>query len=186
MLNVFVSVDQDDSMGVLTATRGRIRAGAGGNLFTLSLFDGEYFEGIPGEKRFRIVRFQELTRPIIFPLETRECVQPDTRATGALWGSTAGNDIAELNMRFGQVALAIAFVLIGVPLSMTRPRQGAYARVPAAICLFAVMTFSISGISHWSAREPRVGTEVFWAVMALTIAVSASWLAAMQRGKRAG
>jgi len=101
----------------------------------------------------------------------------------ALWGSTVGSDIAELNMRFGQVALAIAFVLVSVPLSITRPRVGAYSRIPLAICIFALMTFAISGISTWSAREPRIGSAIFWALMAAAIAVSALWLASIQ-GKR--
>jgi lipopolysaccharide export system permease protein len=185
MLNVFVSIDQAGTTGVLTASHGRIRADKSGNVFSLALFDGEYVEGIPGERRFRIVRFQELTRPIIFPLEARQCVRPDSRATTALWGSAVGNDIAELNMRFGLIALAIAFVLVGVPLSMSQPRKGAYSRVPAAICLFAVMTFAITGISNWSAREPRLGTAIFWLVMSAAIVASAMWLAAIQRGRRA-
>jgi lipopolysaccharide export system permease protein len=183
MLHVFVSFDQAGSTGVLTAARGRISADQGGNVFHLALYDGEYHEGIPGEGRFRIVRFHEMTRPIIFPLETRACVRPDTRSTTALWGSTVGIDIAELNMRFGQVALAIAFVLVSVPLSITRPRVGAYSRIPLAIGVFALMTFAVSGISTWSAREPRIGSAVFWVVIAAAIAASALWLSSIQ-GKR--
>ena len=94
-----------------------------------------------------------------------------------------GTDIAELNMRFGHIALAIAFVLVSVPLSVTRPRVGAFARVPLAICIFAVMTFAVSGMSTWTAREPRFGSAVFWMVMASAIAASALWLASMQWGK---
>ena len=184
MLHVFVSFDQAGSTGVLTAARGRIDAEQGGNLFHLALFDGEYHEGIPGEGHFRIMRFHEMTRPIIFPLETRECVRPDTRTTAALWGSTVGSDIAELNVRFGHIALAIAFVLLSVPLSITRPRVGAYSRVPVAICIFAVMTFAISGISTWSARAPRIGSAIFWVIMVSAIVVSAMWIASIQWGRR--
>jgi lipopolysaccharide export system permease protein len=180
LLDVFVSVDQAGSTGVLTAARGRIRADESGNLFHLALFDGEYHEGIPGEGHFRTVRFREMNRPIIFPVEARECVRPDTRSTLELWGSTAARDIAELNTRFGHVVLAIAFVLLSVPLSITRPRVGAYSRVPLAICIFAIMTFAISGISTWSGREPRIGSAVFWVVMASSIAASALWLASIQ------
>jgi lipopolysaccharide export LptBFGC system permease protein LptF len=87
-------------------------------------------------------------------------------------------------MRFGQIALAIAFILIGVPLSITKPRKGAYARVPAAICVFALMTFALFGISTWSAREPLIGTAIFWLAMTVAIIASALWLAAIQQGKR--
>lgn len=184
MLDVFVSFDQPGAMSMLTARRGRVRADPAGNIFYLALFDGEYREGNPGERRFRLVRFHELTRPIVFPIEARSCVQPGTRTTAALWGSSAGPDVAELNMRFGLIALAVVFALAGVPLSMLRPRMGAYARVAPAICLFAVMTFATFGIANWSARAPLAGTEVFWLVIGCALVGSALWLASIQGGQR--
>lgn len=183
MRHVFVSVDRQGLIGVLTAERGRIRADPSGDQFFLALYDGELYEGIPRERRFRIVRFRELTRPITFPLESQTCVRPDTRATRALWGSTSRRDIAELNQRFGHLALAIAVVLIGVPLSITRPRKGALSRVPAAIGLFAVSMFGIAGLSTWSARDPVLGTAVLWSVLTFAVGASALWLSAIQRGR---
>jgi lipopolysaccharide export system permease protein len=179
---VFVSFNHLGRPGVLTAARGRLRADTNGERFFLALFEGEYHEGYPGERRFRIVRFQEFTRPIVFPLEARACVRPDTRKTTELWGSTSGPNIAELNLRFAQVSLAILFVLVGVPLSITRPRSGAYSRVPPAMLVYALATFSIQGLSHWSARAPVLGTVILWALMTFAIVAAALWFIAIQHG----
>jgi len=180
---VFVSFDHLGRTGVLTAARGRIRADSNGDRFFLALFEGVYHEGNPGERQFRIIRFQELTRPIVFPLETRACVRPDTRRTSELWGSTRGRDIAELNLRFGQGSLAILFVLVGVPLSMSRPRRGAYSRVPLAILVYAVSIFGLQGLATWSARAPVLGTVILCAFMSLAIVAAILWFIAVQHGK---
>jgi lipopolysaccharide export system permease protein len=183
---VFVAFDHLGLSGIMTAARGRIRAESNGERFFLALFDGEYHEGISGERHFRIVRFRELTRPIIFPLEARACVQPDTRKTIDLWGSTNGRSIAELNMRFAQTILAIVFVLVGVPLSMAGPRKGAYSRVPLAMLLYALASFGIQGVATWSARNPALGTGVLWTLMALAIIATVLWFIAVQRGSLRG
>ncbi len=39
----------------------------GGDMQVITLFDGERYEGIPGERKFRIVRFAENTIPVRLP-----------------------------------------------------------------------------------------------------------------------
>ena len=179
---VFVAFDHQGLSGILTADRGRIRVDSNGERFFLALFDGEYHEGITGERRFRVIRFRELTRPILFPLEARACVRPDTRSTTALLATSSGRSIAELNLRFAHTILAIVFVLVGVPLSLARPRTGAYSRVPMAILMFALATFGIQGLANWSGRAPALGTIILWTFMAAAIVATLLWFIAVQRG----
>jgi lipopolysaccharide export system permease protein len=180
MQDVFVSSDHDGKTGVLTAARGRVQSTAGGDEFVLALFDGEIHEGTPGERAFQIMKFRELTRPIIFPAESRSCVKPDTRTTADLWRPARGDEVAELNLRFGHLALALALVFVSVPLSMLGPRKGAYTRVPLAIGLFAIATFCTFGIATWSARNPWMGTWVLWTALTCMITASVLWLCASQ------
>jgi len=167
---------------VLTSARGRVSSDDAGKLFYLALIDGEIHEGIPGERRFRVVRFHNLTRPIIFPAETQSCVKPDTLVTSTLWRNRKGESVAELNLRFGQCALAVAFLIVGVPLSITRPRKGAFSRVPIAICAFAISMFAVLGISNWSARETTLGTIALWSAILIAVSAGTSWLYAIQHG----
>jgi len=164
----------------VTAARGRVQSTANGDEFVLALYDGEIHEGIPGDSAFQIMKFRQLTRPIIFPAESRSCVKPDTRTTADLWRPANGSEVAELNLRFGHLALALALVFVSVPLSMTGPRKGAYARVPLAIGMFAVATFCTFGIATWSARNPWTGTWVLWSALTCIIAASIAWFGTSQ------
>lgn len=180
--NVFVHTSVDGITGILTARRGRIQPSPSGDYLILQLADGEVHEGVPGERRFRIVRFSELTRPILFPSETYNCNNAEAQPTSSLLASEKRGSVAVLNLRFGLIALAFAFVLIAVPMSMTKPRQSAYARLPLAICAFAASNFVVFGLAKWSGRELQLGSPVFWSLLVAAIAVGIGWLAAAQRG----
>ena len=178
---VFFTTETAGKTVVVTATRGRIRAEPAANRFFLALYDGQYREGVPGDRRFRIVYFQEYTRVIPLPEGTTSCTRPETRDTPDLLATRGAREIGELNMRFGQLALALLFVLMAVPLSGTRPREGAYSRVPLALGIFAVGNFGILGIANWSVREPQLGTTVFWGILLAGLLLALRWLASLRR-----
>ena len=91
-------------------------------------------------------------------------------------GARKGEALAELNSRFGNLGLALLFLLLGVPLSMTRPRSGTYSRVPLALAVFAIAGFGVSGMSSWSARSPATATTVMWTLMGISLIASIRWL----------
>jgi lipopolysaccharide export system permease protein len=177
MRGVFAAAENDGTSGVITAARGRIRSDLANDRFLLALYDGRYYEGIPGERKFRVIKFQEYTRPILFPPETSTCSKPGTRTTSELLAMKMTKDVlAELNQRFGYLALAPLFLLLAIPLSLTRPRTGAYSRVPLALGVFALATFGVSGISGWSARSPGTATAVQWSLLGIALLISLRWL----------
>ncbi len=181
MRGVFAAGENEGGTGVITAARGRIRPDPVNDRILLALYDGQYYEGIPGERKYRVIKFQEYTRPILFPPETSSCAKPATRTTSDLLATVHDPDrdkdtVAELNLRFGQLALAPLFLLLAVPLSLTRPRSGTYSRVPLALGVFALATFGVSGISGWSSRAPGTATAVQWSLIALGMLLALRWM----------
>ena len=179
---VFANVQGSMGTAVVTADRGRVAFDARNDRVVLELFDGRYYEGTPGERRFRQVRFKEYTKSIPLPITTSNCSRPDTQSTRQLMSSSGNKERSELSQRFSYVTLAIAFALMAVPLSRTRPREGAYARIPAALGLFAVCTFGTSGLASFAARN-ATGIAVFWAVQAGLIALAIYWIRKRQLGR---
>jgi lipopolysaccharide export system permease protein len=176
MRGVFAAAENDGQSGVITAARGRIRADPASDRFLLALYDGQYYEGKPGERKFRVIKFQEYTRPILLAPETTSCSKPGTRTTSDLLGEPGNDVVAELNMRFGQLSLAFLFLVLAVPLSLTRPRTGTYSRVPLALGVFAIATFGVSGVAGWSARAPGTATPVMWSLIGIAMLLGVRWM----------
>jgi lipopolysaccharide export system permease protein len=65
--HVFVERDRDGKLEVALAQRATHAYSADGDMQVITLYDGERFEGIPGERKFRIVRFAENTIPVRLP-----------------------------------------------------------------------------------------------------------------------
>ena len=65
--NVFVERTRDQRVEVAVAQRARHAVAADGMTHTITLYDGERFEGVPGSAKFRIVRFGEHTIPVQVP-----------------------------------------------------------------------------------------------------------------------
>ena len=176
MHGVFAAAENDGTSGVITAARGRIRPDLANDRFLLALYDGRYYEGKPGERKYRVIKFEEYTRPILFPQETSTCAKPATRPTGDLLTMTGKDVVSELNLRFGYLALSLLFLLLAIPLSLTRPRSGTYSRVPLALGVFALATFGVSGMSSWSARSPGTATAVLWSLMGIALLLGLRWI----------
>ena len=64
---VFVERERGGQLEIALAQRATHAYSEQGDLQIITLYDGERFEGIPGERRFRIVRFAENTIPVRLP-----------------------------------------------------------------------------------------------------------------------
>ena len=80
-----------------------------------------------------------------------------------LVGSDKLEDIAELQWRFSTPLATILLALLGVPLSRTAPRSGRYARVGAAILIYAVYYNTSAMAKNW-VEQGVVGTipGIWW------------------------
>jgi lipopolysaccharide export system permease protein len=80
-----------------------------------------------------------------------------------LLGSSAPQDIAQLQFRASSPIMALVLTLLAVPMSRLRPRQGRYARVGFAIVVYMVYANLLSAAKVWVEKgqlPPAIG--VWW------------------------
>jgi len=161
--NVFVERDLHGKMELALAETATYTTGASDTAHQVTLFNGHRYEGVPGRADFRVIEFREHGIPVITPDSVNSKVDPDTKPTRQLLGSSAPEDIAQLQSRVSTPMMALVLTLIGVPLSKLRPRQGRYARVGFAILVFFIYSNLISASKVWVEKgdlAPWIG--VWW------------------------
>jgi lipopolysaccharide export system permease protein len=162
--NVFVQREvQQGRIEVALADTATYSKGNASGMHLVTLFNGRRYEGVPGQDDFRVIEFREHGIPIATPEDVRGPMDPDTKPTAALLGSSDPSDIAQLQFRASTPIMALVLTLIAVPLSKLRPRQGRYARVGFAIVLYFVYSMLLSGSKIWlekSELSPAIG--VWW------------------------
>jgi lipopolysaccharide export system permease protein len=86
-----------------------------------------------------------------------------------LWKSGKGEDSAELQWRFSTPISALLLALLAIPLSRSRPRQGRYARILAALVIYAIY-FNMLDVSRtWVEQGTRA--TIWWAPGSLALLV---------------
>jgi lipopolysaccharide export system permease protein len=150
--NVFVEHNRGPRVEVAVAERARHSVTADGMTHTITLYDGERFEGVPGTPQFRMVRFAEHVVPIQVPTPNDVIKNIEAQPTEDLLGSADPEKRAELHWRIALPTMCTVLTLLAVPLSRLRPRQGRYARVWLAITVYFVYSNLISASKVWLAR----------------------------------
>jgi lipopolysaccharide export system permease protein len=183
LTRVFVQRDRGGLLEIALAQRATHSYYEDGNLQVITLYDGERFEGKPGERKFRIVRFAENSIPVRLPALSEGVVALEGVPTAVLAASNDPKQRAELHFRMAFPLMAVVLAVIAVPLARLRPRQGRYARVGFAVLIFFVyIQLTIAG-RMWLAR----GTVPEWlglwwvhaavALLAATILIVPRYLA---------
>jgi lipopolysaccharide export system permease protein len=158
LTNVFVERDREGRVEVALAQRARHTASQNGQTHTITLYDGERFEGVPGSPKFRIMRFSENTIPIQVPKISDSVVSLEAVRTRDLLKSRQLESRAELHWRMALPVMCLVLTFIAVPLSRLRPREGRYGRVVLAVVLYFVYIQLMSAAKVWIAR----GTVPEW------------------------
>ena len=170
---VFVERDRGDHLEVALAQRATHAYSEDGNLQVITLFDGERYEGVPGERKFRIVRFAENTIPVRLPEASAGATDLAGLSSSALLGSEDRAQRAEFHFRLAFPLMAMVLALIAVPLARLRPRQGRYARVGFAVLIFFVyIQLTIAGRT-WLARGVTPEWLGLWWVHAAVVLLAA-------------
>lgn len=150
--SVFVEHNEGSRVEVAIAKRARHAVTPDGMTHTITLYDGERFEGVPGSPQFRIVRFGEHSVPIQVPALSDVIRNIEAQPTSSLLGSSNPDRRAELHWRIALPSMCLVLTLLAVPLSRLRPRQGRYARIWLAVVLYFVYSNLISAARVWLAR----------------------------------
>lgn len=163
---VFLKRTRGDRYEIALAARARHEVSADGALHTLTLYDGERFEGIPGSAEFRRVRFAENVIPVRIPPLTPSRRSVESVPSAALWSSSDPEWRAELHYRLALPVMVFVLTWLAVPMSKLRPRQGRYARVWIAIIVCFVYLSMVSTGRVWLAKGTVPGVFGLWWVHA--------------------
>jgi lipopolysaccharide export system permease protein len=167
--NVFVQRETAGKVEVALADTATYAKAAQG-MHMVTLFNGRRYEGVPGQRDFRVIEFREHGIPIAAPSEVVASQDPDTKPTRVLLNSSAPEDIATLQGRISTPLMALVLTLIAVPLSRLRPRQGRYARVGFAIVAFLIYSNLLIAAKSWVEKGSLPTTIGVWWVHGLALA----------------
>jgi lipopolysaccharide export system permease protein len=159
---VFVEHNRGPRVEVALADRARHSVTADGMTHTITLYDGERFEGVPGTPEFRIVRFAEHVVPIQVPVPSDAIKNIEAQPTESLIGSTDAEKRAELHWRLALPVMCLVLTLLAVPLSRLRPRQGRYAKVWLALMVYFVYSNLVAAGKVWLAHGKTPDVLGLW------------------------
>jgi len=171
---VFVQRRSGERLEIAVAERAEQR-GAGLAEQVFVLFDGRRYEGVPGEREWRIVEFAEHGIPVRLPEFKPKRERRELKSTRALAESAEGPDRAELAWRFAVPVMAAVLMVLAVPLARLRPRQGRFARVGIAVLAYFVYSNLVATVRVWIEKDSPGGAFGLWWVHLLPL-VAAAWL----------
>lgn len=159
---VFVQRSRGRQLEIALAQRATHAYSEGGDLQVITLYDGERYEGIPGERRFRIVRFAENSIPVRLPALSGGAIALEALPLATLASSRDPEQSAEFHWRIALPVMGVVMALVAVPLARLRPRQGRYARVGYAVLIFFVYINLMIAGKTWIAKGVTPGWLGLW------------------------
>lgn len=163
---------------VWVATRAEQR-GAGQTEQLFVMYDGEMYQGVPGQAQFRIMEFSEAGFPISVRGGVSTASKAEMKSSRDLLASSDLRDRAELQWRISTPILALVLMVLAVPLAKLRPRQGRFGKIGIAILAYFVYSELLAASRAW--LESAVVPEYIgmWWVHAAVLCLGL-WLLARQ------
>jgi lipopolysaccharide export system permease protein len=152
--DVFVEHENEEAgVVVILAERGRRVQDAEDGDVSFVFYNGTRYEGNPGELDFRIVEFAEHGVPMDREDEEEAEIPVEIKSSAELFGSADPYDQAELQSRISAPISLFALMLLAVPLSRSRPREGRYGRVGVGLMVYITYANMLAIARVWMERE---------------------------------
>jgi lipopolysaccharide export system permease protein len=172
--DVFIKRTIGPAVEATVARRAQRVTASDGVTQTIELFDGEVLKGIPGDPKFRIMRFASQTIPVTAQTAAPGALRIDAKPTEQLLHSADIRDQAQLQWRLGLPVMALVVSLCAVPIGRLRPRQGRYARIWVAVLVFSLYAELAQAGHAWLARGSIPAWLGLWWVHGLFLAFAAT------------
>jgi lipopolysaccharide export system permease protein len=157
---------------IWTASRAEQR-GAGQAEQTFVLYDGERYEGVPGEGQFRIIKFSEGGIPIRLGDTKGRAPKAEMKPTAELLASSDTKDLAELHWRIATPVSALVLMALAIPLARLRPRQGRFGKMGIAILAYFIYQQSLVAARTWIENGVMPEFLGLWWVHAIALVAAA-------------
>ncbi len=175
MRNLFIQNREHGEVGLITAKRGIHDFDALTGDHFLTLFEGQRYEGVPGQGDYRIARFASYTLRIA---ESAAVIRENrkSKSSQTLLQSANVADQAEFWERVSFPVSLVTLTLLAIPLSRSLPRQTLYGRLFFAFLVYFAY-INLSGVSvGWMKKEVTpewLGiwwVQVVWIILAMLLA----------------
>ncbi len=182
---VFIHTERGDSLQVIYAKQAYQQTDEASGYKVLVFLSGYLYEFSRSGDGGQIIRFQQST----LSLRPEEITVLEYKIKGAsnehLARSSSSADMAELQWRLATPITTVLFALLGVPLSRTDPRQGKYAKVVAAVLIYALY-YNLSAVAKRWVEQAVVGfiPGIFWVQALLAGLLLALFLIPSRSGRR--
>jgi len=172
---VFVYRQRGERMDVATARSGELYREHGARV--LALLDGFRVEGPAAGTGldYRLMRYARNEMQLPRADDTRASDDPAFKPTVALLQDRSPASAAQLHWRIAPPLLALAFVLLSVPLSRSSPRQARYGSVLLAFMAYLVSIFLMILGTQWLTEGRLPAAAGLWWLLLPMLALSV-WL----------
>jgi lipopolysaccharide export system permease protein len=147
--DVFIKHNRGNLLETAVARRAQYTVSHDGLSQTVTLFDGERLDGVPGSNRYRVLRFEQMIIPLTTPGSAPSGPRLSELSTAQLLGRGDNEAMGEFHWRLGLPVMALVLTALAVPLGRLRPRQGRYARVWQAVLVFALYANLATAARAW-------------------------------------
>ncbi|MEE8305805.1 MAG: LPS export ABC transporter permease LptF [Gammaproteobacteria bacterium] len=177
--DVFIQRREGDLVSVVLAAVGERQRDEQDGYQTFVLYDGQRYEGVPGQRDFRTVEFAEHGIPLV--LQSADVPEPELEAIPSLTllRSDSLELRAELHWRASAPISLFILALLAIPLSRSQPREGRFGRVAVGILVYIVYSNLLAVARVWLERGIVPEWAGLWWVHGLVLA-TAVWLLARQ------
>lgn len=142
----------------------------------LVLHDGSRYEGVPGEGRWRSLRFREHGIRIEDPPERKPDAHRSALPTSELVVSDRASLRAELQWRVSLPLMLLVLSFTAVPLSRGGPRDVRYTSMFSAVLIYLLYSNALAAGEEW-VKQGSVPVWIgLWWVHALALGVGVVWL----------
>lgn len=164
---VFIQTLLPEGIAITTGEQGHQRIDADSGVRYMILNDGYRYEGNPGQGDYRNLHFRRLTVRIESAPNETGWQRREAIPTSELWRSPLPSHAAELHHRFSSPVILLMVTLLAPMLAHANPREGRYARVVAAVLIYAIYTNLLEVGQSWMARGQAWSVLGFWSVHGL-------------------
>jgi len=170
---IFVQSVQNGNIGTMVAKHGVQETAPNGDRF-LVLLNGTRYEGIPGQKDYKIVEFERYAMRIETVEAKKELTPLQSYTTLYLLQNRTSWNLSELEWRIGLPLSALALALLAIPLSFVNPRAGRSLNLVMALVIYMFYSNMISITNAWVGQKeisPLAGLLGIHALMFALVAI---------------
>jgi lipopolysaccharide export system permease protein len=153
--NIFMArkdASQSNNVRVIVATSGQITVGADDDKY-ISLVEGKRFSGEPGRADFEIASFDKYIARFQEGNHEKERRKVDAVKTSELLINADPASQAEFQWRISTGLSTIILLMLAVPLSRVKPRQGKFAKIGPGLLIYIGYLLLMILSKNWLENE---------------------------------